>query len=335
VRRPPKTGALALLLTACVEVPETRTVVRDFGPEAPPPDAAADGAPADAGPDAAPCDGAPEDCQFGPVVQALTAADLKPTRVVLAVDCGPAMDEPLAMGATRRAAVGEAVGALLDRALDLEYGLVLFDGRVRRVAPLDLDAAQEDVRAALAVHGTGEGRDWSLGLRAARDLFEEREWGTRDTARVVVLFTPGPPVAPAPDPAAAAADEAFAAGATVFAVNLGGAEAEAFAQVAGPRVLAPADGAALTEAVSTRLPAALPCAAGPLARRPEEGETVRLFLRQRAGAEMLLPVAPDPAADPAVAAYTYDAGAGLALLSPALCAAVGEGAEVVVRMGPP
>ncbi len=332
-------AALALLLTACVEVPETRLVVRDFGArDGGAGDAAADGAldaASDAAlPDAAICDATPEECQFGPEVQVLTAADVKATRLVLAVDCGPAMDEELEAGTTRRAAVNAAVGALLDRGLDLEIGLVLFDGRVRRVAPVDLDAMQEDVRAALAVHGTGEGRDWSLGLRAARDLFEEREAGTREAARAVVLFTAGPPDAPAPDPTGAAVEEATGARATLFAVNLGIADDAAFGRLAGGRVLAPADTVRLTQALSVQVPAALPCAAGPLSRRPEDGETVRLFARRQAGAEMLLPVQPDPAMDPG-RSYTYDADANLALLSPTLCQEVREGAEVVVRMGPP
>jgi hypothetical protein len=327
-------AACVVLCAGCVEIPETQQVLRDFGADAVTADMAVDAATDAAPPDARVCDGTPEDCQFGPPVQTLTQADVKPTRVVLAVDCGPDMDEPLEPGTTRREAVVSAVGALIDLGLELEYGLVLFDGRVRRVTPVDLDPTQEDVRAALAVHGTGEGRDWSLGLRAASDLFDERDDGTRDAARAIVLLTAGPPDAPAPDPAAEAAEQADASRATVFAVDLGNADAEAFGRVAGGRVLAPADADALAGALAG-VPAALPCAAGPLERRPADGEAVRLFLRRDAGAETLLPVAPDLAADPATAAFTYDADAGLALLSPALCDAVRAGAEVVVRMGPP
>ncbi|HTM20586.1 MAG TPA: vWA domain-containing protein [Kofleriaceae bacterium] len=272
-------------------------------------------------------------------------AERRYPKLTMVLDYSGSMDLPFSGGSGKAIDVLESsVRNLLNANLRIDYGAVFFSTGVFKTIGIG-PSSPGQINATMNTYGAGGNTNTAAGLNTGRNVL----LAAADTGRYILLVSDGEPCCDGNSFAAAraAADAAFAAGITIYSLEIrrsGSSSAldQFMTYVAGspgsrhdPSFHFVATSAASLTAKFQDIVASIVCKVGPLSPAPSDPALLRVFLKSGSSERRLLESS-NLAADRTLERYQYSAADQTVRLTERACdAVIDSGDDVVVRFDQP
>ncbi len=273
-------------------------------------------------------------------------AERRYPKLALVLDYSGSMNQimPGSGGQSAIRVLRDSVRGLLDAALRVEYGAVLYSSNVLDAIPV-APGSENRIKSSLG-RGANGMTCTSCGLNRARQLL----LAAQNTGRYVVLVSDGAPNNGGGESGArAAARDLWGSDVTIFTLHIdwsGGSDTRLrnfMISVSGTPSSRGDTGYyyRATDASTLRrtfeeIVASIVCTVGPVNPAPTSPAELRVYLRDGAGRERALPPVADLAANRGIEAYRYEAATRTLKMTEAACdAIIDRGDEAIVRIDRP